>query len=290
MMVKAFAPAKINLTLDVTGRREDGYHLLCTVMQTVDWYDVVTVSSADDGAVTLNCDGGIPADASNTAYKAAVLFRQAAGCADRGFTVTVEKHIPSQAGLAGGSADAAGVLHALNELTGAGLSVVELCDIGAHIGADVPFCVRGGTVLCTGTGTELAPLPALPDCTVVIVKPDGGVSTPEAYRLLDTAPVLLHPDTHGLCAALQQGGLAGVAACVSNSFEQPLALPHTAGICSRLRAGGALAAALSGSGSAVFGLFENAQTAAACADALAATYAQIRVCHPCPGVKLEKTV
>ena len=158
MSVTVLAPAKINLALDVVGRREDGYHLLETVFQTVDWYDRITVEVADKTEVL--CDGGAPQDASNTAYRAAVLFAEYTK-RDEQYRVTVEKHIPMQAGLAGGSADAAGTLVALNRLTGADLSVDDLCAIGAKIGADVPFCIRGGTMLGTGTGTDLSPLPAL---------------------------------------------------------------------------------------------------------------------------------
>lgn len=287
MKVTALAPAKINLSLDVTGRREDGYHLLRSVMQTVSLYDTVTVSYGEDDRIVLHCDGGIPADEHNTAYKAAALFRQETGCT-AGFVITVKKAIPSQAGLAGGSSDAAGVLAALNELTGAGLSTQALCRLGERIGADVPFCIHGGTVLCTGIGTRLTPQPPLPDCAVVIVKPNGGVSTPEAYRLLDDAPHLSHPDVEGQCAALRRGDLNGVCDRVGNSFEQPLQLPHTAAIRRSLTDGGAAASALSGSGSAVFGLFYDEETARCCARQLQRQYPQTAVCCPCSGIILQK--
>ena len=289
MTVRVLAPAKINLTLDVVGRREDGYHLLRSVMQTVDLCDTVTVTEAESGGIRLLCDGGIPADSSNTAYRAAALFAERTG-RDLNVTITVEKHIPSQAGLAGGSTDAAAVLAALNVLTDAGLSLPQLCDRGAEIGADVPLCVHGGTVLCTGTGTELTPLPALPPCSVVIVKPEGGVSTPQAYRLLDSAPALLHPDTDAFCRGLQSGSLSAVTPFVGNSFEQPLALPYTADIRRRLAQGGSMADALSGSGSAVFGLFEDEATAAACAERLRKRYPETFVCRPCNGLIVEKFV
>ncbi len=289
MTIKALAPAKINLTLDVVGRRADGYHLLRSVMQTVSLYDTVTVTSTENTTIDLICDGGIPADMSNTAYKAAALFRETVGYSG-GVAITVEKTIPSQAGLAGGSSDAAAVLVALNELTGAGLTVEQLCELGGRIGADVPLCIHGGTVLCTGIGTQLSPLPPLPPCAVVIVKPRGGVSTPEAYRLLDNASVLHHPDTDGMCRALAQRDLQGVAACVGNSFEQPLALPFTADIRDRLTDGGALASALSGSGSAVFGLFTDVESATVAARSLREYYPNTVVCRPCEGILLEKLV
>lgn len=286
MTVRVLAPAKINLTLDMVGRREDGYHLLESVMQTVGLYDEITVSLADDDRITLYCDGGIPADESNTAYKAVLRFREAVGCVHQGFAVTVNKQIPSQAGLAGGSADAAGVLHALDRLMNTRLPLAKLCEIGSRIGADVPFCVHGGTVLCTGVGEILTPVTPLVDCEIVIVKPDGGVSTPEAYRQLDAAPHLIHPDSGGLCAALSRGALAEIAAHVGNVFEAPLNLPHTAKLISRLQQGGALTAALSGSGSAVFGLFADTTLAHACADALREQYPQTWVCRPCSGVQI----
>ena len=286
MKVRAFAPAKINLTLDIVGRREDGYHLLESVMQTVDLCDTVTATYADDENIHLTCDGGIPCDATNTAYRAATLFRQAVGLS-YGFVITVEKQIPSQAGLAGGSSDAAAVLVALNVLTKAELSTDALCAIGAQIGADVPFCVQGGTVLCTGIGTDLTPLSPMTTCTVVIVKPRGGVSTPEAYRLLDTADYLEHPDTDAMCDAIKQGNLIGVAQHVGNSFERPLNLPHTATIRRQMDRYGAIASALSGSGSAVFGLFENEETAQDAVSALSVDYPQTFLCRPCNGIRCE---
>lgn len=283
MKLRVWAPAKVNLTLDVVGRRADGYHLLRSVMQTIDLYDVVTVSAREDGKLHVSCDGGIPADEHNTAYRAAIVFCEHTGV-DCGFDIAVEKHIPSQAGMAGGSADAAAVLVALNVLTKADLSVAQLCDLGAKIGADVPLCVHGSTALCTGTGTELCPVTPLKTGVFVAVKPEGGVSTPEAYRLLDSAESLVHPDTDGLCRALKTQSLTDVAACMGNSFETPLALPHTADIKQRLLNGGALNAILTGSGSTVFGLFADDDAAVACAEQLRATYPQTFVCHPCDGI------
>ncbi len=284
MKVRALAPAKLNLTLDVVGRRDDGYHLLRSVMQTVDLYDVVTASPRDDGNLCVTCDGGIPADEHNTATRAARLFCEKHGipCS---FDIVVEKHIPSQAGMAGGSTDAAAVLVALNVLTGAGYPTAQLCEWGAAIGADVPLCVQGGTVLCTGTGTELTPVTPLTTGVFVAVKPTGGVSTPEAYRLLDGAEALHHPDTDGLCRALESGALDDVAACMGNSFEEPIALPHTADIKQRLLAGGALNAILTGSGSTVFGLFRDQETAETCAKTLREHYPQSFVCRPCEGIR-----
>lgn len=279
MRVTVQAPAKLNLALDVIGKRADGYHELRTVMQTVDWCDVVTVEQAPDAAIHLECGGGIPADETNTAYRAAALFREQTG-RQEGYIITVQKNIPSQAGMAGGSADGAAVLRALNELTGKPLEEETLLSLAAKIGADVPFCLQGGTALATGIGTVLTPLPALPPCTFVVVKPDGGVSTPEAYRLLDSAPQLVHPDVDGMCQALYHGDLSGVIAAMGNSFEQPLALPHTAAIVQLLKMGGADAALLTGSGSAVFGVFTDEHRAVAAADVVKEQYPLTRICKP----------
>ncbi len=279
MSVVKRAPAKLNLSLDVVGVREDGYHLLRTVMQAIDWCDEVSVAFADDYEIHLSCGGGIPADERNTAYRAAALFRQHTE-RQEGYVIEVTKHVPSQAGMGGGSSDAAAVLLALNELTGAAVPQEELLALAARIGADVPFCLLGGTALATGIGTDLSPLPPLPPCYFVVVRPEAGVSTPEAYRRLDSAPTLLHPDVDAMCVALARGDLRSVAATVGNSFEAPMALPDTAAICARMREYGAMAAALTGSGSAVFGMFEENETAARCAAALAEAYPCTRVCRP----------
>lgn len=284
MSITRRAPAKLNLSLDVTyGRREDGYHPLRSVMQTIDWYDTVTVDVAADTAIHLTCDGGIPANEHNTAYRAAALFRQAAGRPTQGYVVTVKKEIPAQAGMAGGSADAAAVLRALNTLTGEPLAPAQLHELATRIGADVPFCLYGGTALATGTGTEITPLPPLPPCALVVVKPEGGVSTAEAYRLLDSEEFLRMPDIEGQCQGLREGDLGKICRGMGNSFELPLSLPHTAPIIDRLLSGGALGASLTGSGSAVFGVFADLQKAANTATALAKTYPLTRLCQPVSG-------
>lgn len=284
MSVTVKAPAKINLVLDVVGRREDGYHLLETVFQAVDWYDHITVDVADQTQVF--CNGGAPQDESNTAYRAAMLFQEYTARNEH-YRITIEKHIPMQAGLAGGSADAAGALVALNRLTGADLSLDELCALGAKIGADVPFCIRGGTALGTGTGTELQPLPAFDKGYMVIVKPSGGVSTPEAYRLVDGKVDLFHPSARAFCKALKNGDWKGMTAAVGNSFEDALCLTDSLAARDRLLETGAAAACMSGSGSAVFGLFVSRETAERCAAAMADHYAQVRVCRPCSGIVFD---
>ncbi len=288
MKIVANAPAKINLALDITGKKQDGYHTLKTVFQAVDWYDRIVVESLPNGEdVVFCCSDKALENQKNTAYKAAMLFRQTVGIKS-GCAVTVEKSIPQQAGLAGGSADAAGVLAALNRLYGCPLSADALCDLGAKIGADVPFCLLGGTALGEDTGVKLTPLPALSPCFIVVVKPDGGVSTPQAYAQWDTAETVFHPDVSGMCAALAAGDMDGVFRRVGNTFEQPLCLLHTQNICRILKNSGAAAAALSGSGSAVFGIFRGAQDAQNSVAQLQTTYPQTRLCQPCAGIILTE--
>lgn len=285
MSVCVKAPAKINLVLDVAGRRDDGYHVLKTVFQTVDWYDRITVDMAEE--MDFSCGGNAPQDATNTAYRAALAFAEYTG-QKAAYRIAVEKHIPAQAGLAGGSADAAGTLVALNELTAAGLTQEELLMLAGKIGADVPFCVMGGTAFATGTGDVLTPLQKFDHGYFVIVKPSGGVSTPEAYRLVDSKEDLYHPSADAFCEALARGDVHGMAAAVGNTFEDALALPDCLKARDLLLQNGAIAACMSGSGTAVFGWFLGREAAQACAANLQPLYAQTRVCVPCDGVQMIK--
>lgn len=170
MKVKAYA--KINLTLDITGRREDGYHLLDTVMQSVSLFDELELERGKEPGIRLRCDREyLPLDTKNTAFRAARYFFEYCGLQKEGLTVSIQKHIPSRAGMGGGSADGAAVLLALNEIYGAKLSLEALMGLGAKVGADVPFCIHGGTCRCTGVGELVQPAPELPDCFLVICKP-----------------------------------------------------------------------------------------------------------------------
>lgn len=281
MTVSVLAPAKINLTLDVTGRRPDGYHEIKSVMQAVDLADTVTLTLNDSGRITLDVGGApVPDDKKNTAFAAALAFFERIGRRDFGVHITLQKRVPMQAGMAGGSADAAGVLVGLNALTGAGLSTEELCAVGAKVGADVPFCVLGGTALATGTGTRLKPLPAMPDCYIVAAKPPVGVSTAVAYQAIDNAPMLYRPDTDGMKRALQQGRLDRVGKLLCNVFEHALALPEVEQLVTAMRAFAPLGCCMTGSGSVVFALFADKAQAEDCAAELQKTYTEVFVCHP----------
>lgn len=258
MKLKACAYAKLNLYLDITGRREDGYHLLETVMQSVSFADVVTVVVCPGNGITLTCSReDIPTDRHNTAYRAAELFMQYSGTVGR-VMLDIEKHIPSGAGLGGGSADAAAVLRGLNKLFGEPLSEQQLLDIAVQVGADVPFCLVGGTKLCSGIGEKMSELPAAKGIFVV-VKPDFSCPTGEAYRKYDSEPVAPHGGLERFQAALPDN----YAPQMYNVFQKLYADERIESICRRFMELGALGAMLTGSGSAVFGVFDDAHTAAA---------------------------
>lgn len=282
MAITVTAPAKLNLTLDILGRRPDGYHEIATVMQTVDLADTVTLTPNDSGYLSLAVRGAkLPLDNQNTAWVAAQQFMKTAGISRLGLHITLDKRVPMQAGMAGGSADAAGVLVGLNALTGANLSTEELCAIAARVGADVPFCVSGGTALATGTGTTLAPYPAMPDCAIVVAKPPVGVSTAAAYAAIDNAPMLVRPDNDGMRRALEQERLPRIGQLLCNVFEHALALPEVEQLAGAMRAHAPLGCCMTGSGSVVFALFETDEAAARCADTLRQTYTDVFVCRPC---------
>ena len=192
MKVNVDAPAKINLFLDIRGKRSDGYHIVSMVMQSISLCDEITASRTDDGDIKIVCsDENIPLDETNTVYKAVELFFKETEKENKGIEIKIKKNIPTEAGLGGGSTDAAAVLHALNKLYDTELSRKELAEIGAEIGADVPFCVYGGTMSASGIGTILSPLPDLPECYLVIVKPNIGVCT----KLIKSRRVAVIPGT-----------------------------------------------------------------------------------------------
>lgn len=271
-------PSKINLSLDIVGQKEDGYHLLQSVFQAVRLYDTITIEKSVSG-IRLQCsaDPPIPCDQRNLAYRAAELFCQETGLPEA-FSLKLEKDIPSQAGLGGGSADAAAVLFGLNQLTESDLSISQLCELGAKLGADVPFFFLGGTVLAEGIGEHLTPLPPLPSASLVIAKGTAGISTPEAYRRIDGEPQLRHPSTGALLKAIETGNWQSVAPLCANVFEQVTDDETVCFLRSHMTKAGALCAMLSGSGSAVFGLFETPEQAQQCAESLKALVPFSRCC------------
>ena len=252
------AYAKLNLSLDILGRRPDGYHDLRMVMQTVDLADEVTVEPGG-GQVTVQTNlSFLPCDRRNLAAAAALRFQEAVRPDLDGAAISICKHIPVCAGLAGGSSDAAAVLRALNELTGAGLTPDRLAALGETVGSDVPYCILGGTALAEGRGERLTPLTPLPPCDVVLCKPGWSVSTPVLFARADGKKLRRRPDTAGLLAALEAGDLTGAARRMYNVFEDVLTPREWSGvqaIKNTLIQHGALGASMSGTGPTVFGLF-----------------------------------
>lgn len=271
--------AKINLSLDITGKRADNYHLLDSIFQTVSVYDRLGISLTDSEGISITCDApGIPCDERNLAYKAAEAFLKESGIRT-GIRIELEKHIPSGAGMGGGSADAAGVLYALNLLTGKNYSNQELREIGVKLGADVPFLLLGGTARAQGIGEELTVLRALPEIPLVILKGTEGISTPEAYRAIDRLKDVIHPDTDSMLKAVEKQDIALLSRSCANLFE---AVTDCQDVCraeKSLMEHGAECAVMTGSGSAVFGIFRNQEEAHACAEALKEEFAFVQACH-----------
>ena len=255
------ACAKINLSLDVAGTRPDGYHLLTTVMQSISLSDRVYIEldRQGNGLMLLADDTTIPTDERNTAYKAARRFLDATGI-DAGVRIFLEKSIPVEAGLAGGSSDAAAVLHGLNELCGKPLSHDKLMEIATSIGADVPFCLIGGTVLCTGIGEILTPLEAFARVPMILVKPDFGISTPWAFQRYDEHPEGPHPNHSHLFSAMQRRDLSAMQEATANVLESVSIKAHPIldSLKQQLLDLGAGMALMSGSGPTIFGLFREA--------------------------------
>ncbi|MBP1569442.1 MAG: 4-(cytidine 5'-diphospho)-2-C-methyl-D-erythritol kinase, partial [Oscillospiraceae bacterium] len=218
------APAKINLFLDIVGRLPTGYHEIESVMQTIDLFDYVKIS--EDEEISVFCsDSALDGD-SNIAFKAAKLFFEKTGI-DSGVKIEIDKRIPKQAGMAGGSADAAAVLFGMNKIFGFPLSEDELCDLGAKCGADVPFSITGGTKLSEGIGEKLSSVPEIPDCWIVTVKPDISMSTPESYKYYDEHGLfaLEHPGKSGIIGALEENDIYPLSKKLYNVLEHTVEDP-----------------------------------------------------------------
>lgn len=253
------AYAKLNLTLDILGKREDGYHDLESVMQQITLCDEIEIDVQTGEDWKLECDWeDIPTDSENLAWKAAGVFYKSIGKDPQGITIRIQKRIPVGAGLAGGSADAAAVLRALNRHEGEPYSKWELSRLSAKVGSDVPFCVLGGTALATGRGEKLEELIPMPNCFYCIAKPEFSVSTPALYKAYDEAEAHWHPDTQGMVKAMYQHDLMHVAGHVGNTMEALVSAEHPEieEIKTVMRDCGALGTAMTGSGSAVFGIFD----------------------------------
>lgn len=272
------AAAKLNLSLDILGIRPDGYHEMDMVMQTIDLFDDVELSKA--GTISVFSDGS-PDGPENLAWKAAEAFFRAAKRSG-GARIRLTKRIPAQAGMAGGSADAAAVLIGLNALYDARLSPEALRDAGLSVGADVPYCLIGGTARVRGIGEIVEPMPPFLSGYLVVAKPAIGISTAEAFRRFDQTENLRHPDIAALLSVMEKGQLDALSLFMENVLEQSEQNETVETLRQELLKNGALAARMTGSGSAVFGLFSEKEAASRCAVALAGENRQIFVTKPYP--------
>ncbi len=250
------AYAKINLGLDVIRRLENGYHEVKMIMQTVGIYDELTFERIPSGIVLTTNHGELPLDENNLIYKAVRLMQENYGITE-GVKVHLQKNIPVAAGMAGGSTDAAATLEAMNTLFDLQASEEELRELGVKIGADVPYCIMGGTALAEGIGEKLTALPKAPDCYLLVAKPDINVSTKYVYEHLDAQEVVEHPDIDGMVEAIKAGSLKGITDRMSNVLESVTITAHPiiATIKERMLALGADNSLMSGSGPTVFGIF-----------------------------------
>ena len=256
------AMAKVNLGLDVLRRRENGYHDVKMVMQTVNLYDTLTLSKIDEGIVITTNTGELPLNEDNLIYKAAKLLLEYVD-KKAGVSIHLDKRIPIAAGMAGGSTDAASTLLGINKLYNLDLTKEELAEVGVKIGADVPYCIYGGTYLSEGIGEVLTKLPDVPDCYVVIAKPGIGVSTKYVYENLHIETVEKHPDIDGMIDAIKTGSLDGVTEKMENVLETVTIkrYPEIETMKKCLLENGAENALMSGSGPTVFGIFKEEKIA-----------------------------
>ena len=276
------APAKVNLTLDILGRRPDGYHDMRMVMQTISLCDMVSVAETGGGFCLKGMEGLIPEGKKTLEQRAAEAFFEAVGRPMPGLEVALEKRTPAYAGLGGGSADVAALLRLLRERYCPELSTEELERIGFQVGSDMPFCVRGGTALAEGRGEILTDLPSLPECWFVLCKPEFGIPTPELFARVDGGELTRRPDTEGMLRALEQQDLEGVAARLFNVFEAvlPQQYHEVFAIKDQLMKLGAMNAAMSGSGPTVFAMFDRQDKAEEAFEALRSRYSQTYLAQP----------
>lgn len=270
MVIRAYA--KINLMLDILGKTTDGYHSLFMIMQSIGIFDYVTVEQTDNrNQIELSCSNdALPCDEHNIAHKAATAFFKYAKIKNPGIRIHIEKQIPFAAGLAGGSADAAAVIYGLNEVLNTKLDIEQLCAIGVKVGADVPFCLKGGTMVAQDIGQVLSPLPPIKRDFIVLTKPDQDVSTKAAYDAFDTAENIHHCDTKGILHALANGD--EYYGYIKNVFEQFVEVPSRVDIKATMRKYDAKATCMSGSGPSVYGIFDSEIKARSCYNALKNEY------------------
>lgn len=275
--------AKVNLTLDVLDKRPDGYHDLKSVMQTISVRDDIEIDVDTGKPWLLQCDKeGIPTDERNLAWKAAKVYLEQMKFDTTGLEIRIKKRIPSEAGLGGGSADAAAVLRALNRHYGSPLSIMALAELGSLVGSDVPFCTLCGTAMVEGRGERLRKLPDIPDCCFVVCKPDFASSTPELYRKLDETEIAKRPDHQAMESAILSGDLGKIAENIYNVFDPVVTQEHLElnYIKSIFNSYGAVGYQMTGSGSAVFAIVPDFEFAAVICNMLKDNYPQVFVAKP----------
>ena len=277
------AYAKLNLTLDVLGKREDGYHDLQSIMQTISIRDDIEIDVGTGKPWCLQCSvEGIPTDETNLAWKAAKVYCEAMNKDPNGLEIRITKRIPSGAGMGGGSADAAAVLRALNRHYGNPLSVFALAELGAQVGSDVPFCTLCGTAMVEGRGERLRKLPDMPDCVFVVCKPEFSVSTPELYKKIDEVAIAQRPNNRAMESALLAGDLGKIADNLCNVFDPVVTADHLEinYIKSIFNSYGAVGYQMTGSGSAVFAIMKDFEFAAVACNMLKDNYPGIFIAKP----------
>lgn len=278
-----YAYAKINLTLDVTGKREDGYHDLKSIMQTISIRDDIEIDIGTGKPWKLICDNSeIPSDATNLAWKAARAFFNRINADPNGIEIRIAKRIPTEAGLGGGSADAAAVLRALNNHYGNPMSIGALAELGASVGSDVPFCVIGGTAMVEGRGEKIRKLSDMPDCVFVICKPEFSSSTPELYKKIDEVTIGQRPNNAEMESAILSGDIAKISMNLCNVFDPIVTADHLElnYIKSIFNSYGSLGQQMTGSGSAVFAIISEFEYAAVICDMLKANYKKVFIAKP----------
>ena len=274
--MKGKAYAKINISLDVIGKREDGYHLLSMIMQNIELYDEIEIEKIESGIVITCNKAFIPTDERNLAYKAAKLFLETYNIKS-GVSINIVKNIPVAAGLAGGSADCATVLKMLNDMFNINASEEELMKLGGTLGADVPYCINGGTALCEGIGEKITPIKPFKNQIVLLVKPPFGVSTKDVYKAFDLSKVKIHPDTEDLIKKIENDDLNYVASNMKNLLENVTVRKHKVlyKLKEYLVRNGAVGSMMSGSGPTVFAFFDDMQVALKCYNELKEKYTDV---------------
>lgn len=275
--------AKVNLTLDVLGKRPDGYHDIKSIMQTISIRDDIEIDLDTGKPWELSCTmEGVPCDERNLAWKAAKVYLDTMGKDPNGLSIRITKRIPVEAGLGGGSADAGAVLRALNRHYGEPLSILALAELGAQVGSDVPFCTLCGTAMVEGRGERIRKLPDMPQCLFVVCKPAFSSSTPELYRKIDEKQIAVRPDHTAMESALLAGDLASVAQNICNVFDPLVTSEHLElnYIKSIFNSYGAVGYQMTGSGSAVFAIMSEFEYAAVVCNMLKDNYPQIYIAKP----------